>query len=129
MKTLERFTSSDANELYGISNWAGGYFRIGKKGLLEATPTLTKHGVALTDIIDDVLARDESLPLIIRFPQILEHRVELLYEVFGAAIHEYKYPGKYQGVLPIKVNQRRVVVETIAEIGRASCRERVLNLV
>ena len=118
MKTLERFTSSDANELYGISNWAGGYFRIGKKGLLEATPTLTKHGVALTDIIDDVLARDESLPLIIRFPQILEHRVELLYEVFGAAIEEYNYPGKYQGVLPIKVNQRRVVVETLAAAGK-----------
>jgi arginine decarboxylase len=118
LKTLERFTSADANELYGISNWGGGYFRIGKKGLLEATPTGGKHGVALLDIIDDVLARDETLPLVVRFPQILEQRVNLLYSVFRAAMREYDYPGGYQGVLPIKVNQRRVVVETLAEAGK-----------
>jgi arginine decarboxylase len=118
LKTLERFTSADAGEMYGIQNWAGGYFRIGKKGLLEATPTGGKHGVALLDIVKDVIARDESLPLIIRFPQILEDRVRLLNDIFRDAIKEYNYPGSYQGVLPIKVNQRRVVVETLAEAGK-----------
>jgi arginine decarboxylase len=118
LKTLERFTPTDAAELYGIQNWSGGYFRVGKKGVLEATPTQSKNGVALVDIVDDVLQRDESLPLIIRFPQILEDRVRLLNEVFQNAILEYDYPGKYQGVLPIKVNQRRVVVETLAQAGQ-----------
>ncbi len=116
MSTLERFTVTDATEVYGVHNWSGGYFRVGASGKLEATPT-GEHSVAIQDVIDRLVARGESLPLLVRFPQILESRVRQLNEAFQQAIVEYAYPGKYQGVYPIKVSQRRVVVETIAKAG------------
>jgi arginine decarboxylase len=119
LKTLERFTIADAAEVYGVPSWAGGYFRISEAGLLEATPTQNGVSVPLIAILEELKKRDEALPVIIRFPQILESRVAGLNAAFASAIAEYKYPGTYQGVFPIKVNQRRVVVETIAKAGRA----------
>lgn len=118
MKTLEKFTTTDAAELYGVSSWSGGYFRVSESGLLEATPTQNGAAVALSAILEELKKRDEALPVIIRFPQILESRVRGLHAAFEAAISEYNYPSKYQGVFPIKVNQRRVVVETISKAGR-----------
>jgi arginine decarboxylase len=115
--TLEHFSSSDAAELYGVSSWGSGFFRV-NRGRIEATPLgQDGPGVALQDIIEKLVARGESLPLTLRFPQILEARVKQLYDCFAAAISEYQYPGGYQGVFPIKVNQRRMVVETIANAG------------
>jgi arginine decarboxylase len=116
LNTLERFTVSDAAELYGVPNWSGGFFRVSTSGKLEAT--INGAGVAIDDVIDRVTTRAESLPLIVRFPQILEARVRQLNEAFRTAIAEYNYPGQYQGVFPIKVNQRRIVVETIARAGQ-----------
>ncbi len=117
MTTLERFSSEHAAEMYGVPHWSNGYFRVSQKGLVEATPE-GNSGVALTDIIEAVRARDVSLPVIIRFPQILASRVEALNKAFISAIAEYNYPGTYQGVFPIKVNQRRMVVETVAQAGK-----------
>jgi arginine decarboxylase len=118
LKTLERFTTTDAAEIYGVPSWAGGYFRIAESGLLEATPTQNGVSVPLVEILEELKKRDEALPVIIRFPQVLESRVAGLNAAFQAAIAEYNYPGTYQGVFPIKVNQRRVVVETIVKAGR-----------
>ncbi|GGK30869.1 biosynthetic arginine decarboxylase [Deinococcus malanensis] len=110
------FTTVDAAELYQVPNWSGGWFRVSDKGQLEATTSPGLH-VPLRAIVDEIVDRGESLPVILRFPQVLAGRVKHLNEVFGQAIAEYGYTGHYQGVFPIKVNQRRAVVETVASAG------------
>ncbi|ACO45270.1 biosynthetic arginine decarboxylase [Deinococcus deserti] len=110
------FTTADAAELYQVPNWSGGWFRVSDKGQLEATTSPGLH-VPLRAIVDEIVDRGESLPVILRFPQVLAGRVKHLNEVFGQAIAEYGYTRHYQGVFPIKVNQRRAVVETVASAG------------
>lgn len=110
------FTTADAAELYQIPNWSGGWFRVSDKGMVEATPAPGLHA-SLRAIVDEIVDRGESLPVILRFPQVLAGRVKHLNEAFQAAINEYNYSGHYQGVFPIKVNQRRAVVETVAAAG------------
>ncbi|THF69239.1 biosynthetic arginine decarboxylase [Deinococcus sp. Arct2-2] len=110
------FTTVDAAELYQVPNWSGGWFRVSDKGQMEVTPAPGLHA-PLRAIIDEIVERGESLPVILRFPQVLAGRVKHLNEAFGAAITEYGYKGHYQGVFPIKVNQRRAVVETVAAAG------------
>ncbi|PYE55782.1 biosynthetic arginine decarboxylase [Deinococcus yavapaiensis] len=110
------FTSDDAAELYGVQNWSSGFFRVNEKGQVEVTPAPGVSAV-LKDVVDELVERGESLPIILRFPQVLAGRVKQLNEAFRTAIREYGYGGSYQGVFPIKVNQRRMVVETIAEAG------------
>ena len=110
------FTPTDAAELYQVPNWSGGWFRVSDKGVLEVTPAPGLHA-SLRAIVDEIVDRGESLPVILRFPQVLAGRVKHLNEAFQAAINEYNYSGHYQGVFPIKVNQRRAVVETVAAAG------------
>lgn len=110
------FSSTDAAELYQVPNWSSGWFRISEEGVLEVTPYAHLH-TPLRHIVDEVVDRGESLPIILRFPQILAGRVQHLNQAFRSAIEEYGYNNHYQGVFPIKVNQRRVVVESIAEAG------------
>ena len=109
-----RFTPADSDELFSIRAWSGGYFNVQPSGKLAVNPG-NSHNVALTDIIKELRTDGKSLPLILRFPQILEDRIKRLNEAFQASINEAGYTSTYQGVYPIKVNQRRVVVETIAE--------------
>jgi len=111
-----RFTPADAAELYGIPNWSSGYFRLSDGGKIEVTPGPGLHAT-LHDIAQELVDRGESMPVILRFPQVIAARVKQLNEAFRGAIREYGYTGAYQGVYPIKVNQRRMVVETIAESG------------
>ncbi|HWG85432.1 MAG TPA: biosynthetic arginine decarboxylase [Deinococcales bacterium] len=118
MNTLERFAVQDAAEIYGVPYWGTGYFRANKTGKIETTPQhATGPGIVLQDVVDELVRRGESLPVILRFPQILRSRLKQLNAAFRHAVEEYQYPGRYQGVFPIKVNQRRVVVETIAAAG------------
>lgn len=110
------FSSTDAAELYQVPNWSSGWFRVSEEGILEVTPH-TNLQTPLRHIVDEIVDRGESLPIILRFPQILAGRVQHLNQAFRSAIEEYGYNNHYQGVFPIKVNQRRVVVESIAEAG------------
>jgi arginine decarboxylase len=73
--------------------------------------------VSIPSIIEGLKAAGRSLPVILRFPQIIEDRLDRINQAFQASIREAGYKARYQGVYPIKVNQRRVVVETIAEYG------------
>lgn len=111
-----RFTPADAAELYGIPNWSSGFFRVNDAGKVEVTPA-PGLSATLSDIIDELVGRGESMPIILRFPQVISARVRQLNEAFRAAMREYQYEGRYQGVFPIKVNQRRMVVETVAQAG------------
>ncbi len=110
------FSIGDADELYGVRSWSTGYFGISPRGELTVAHR-GEAGVPMVDIIDAIRERGHDLPMVLRFPDIIEDRLDRINEAFATAIREAEYRSTYQGVFPIKVNQRRVVVETIAEYG------------
>ncbi len=106
-------------KLYQIKGWGEPYFRVNAVGHVEVRPDPTQdRGIDLFDLTQALGERGLDLPLLIRFPNILQDRIRLLNECFGNAIREYEYPGAYRGVFPIKVNQQRHLVEEIVESGR-----------
>ncbi len=110
------FTIQDANDLYSIDAWGAGYFGVDQAG--ELTVKVPGQApVSLFQIVAELDRRDQAMPFVLRFPQILEHRLDRLNTAFSGAIQAAGYQGHYQGVYPIKVNQRKMVVETIAEYG------------
>ena len=113
------WTIEDARHLYNITRWGAGYFDINAAGHVVATP-LQAAGAAVdvTDIIEEAKARGLRFPCLIRFQDILRHRVESINVAFRAAIKEFNFQGKYRGVFPIKVNQLREVVEEILDAGK-----------
>ena len=109
----------EASALYGIPNWGKGFFHVSEEGELVVRPTREAYrGVALKQIVDDVALRGITTPMVIRFPQILSAAVQSLNEAFARAIEEFDYGNVFRGVFPIKVNQKRVVVQQIIEAGR-----------
>jgi arginine decarboxylase len=110
---------SDARNLYNIDRWGAKYFDINEEGHVVARP-LQEAGAAvdLTDVIEEAKGRGLKFPLLIRFQDILRHRVDAINQAFRNAITEFNYQGRYCGVFPIKVNQLREVVEEILEAGR-----------
>jgi arginine decarboxylase len=108
-----------ARTLYNIDRWGAKYFDINDEGRVVARP-LQESGIAvdLTDVVEEAKARGLRFPLLIRFQDILRHRVESLNQAFRNSIAEYNYQGKYRGVFPIKVNQLREVVEEILDAGK-----------
>ena len=108
-----------ARNLYNIQRWGAKYFDINDAGHVVATP-LEDAGSAvdITDVIEEAKGRGLKFPVLIRFQDILRHRVEAINTAFRNSITEYNYQGKYRGVFPIKVNQLREVVEEILEAGK-----------
>ncbi|HEX3626193.1 MAG TPA: biosynthetic arginine decarboxylase [Verrucomicrobiae bacterium] len=108
-----------ARALYNIHRWGAKYFDINDAGHVVARP-LQDAGVAvdLTDVIEEARGRGLKFPLLIRFQDILRHRVEAINKAFQSSIAEFNYQGKYRGVFPIKVNQLREVVEEILDAGK-----------
>jgi len=117
--TPPRWTIADALETFAIRNWGQGYFGINEKGNVCVHPAgPDTPSFDLRDLVQEVSRRGISLPLLIRFSDVLRHRVVHLNEAFKKAISEHGYQARYQGVYPIKVNQHRFVVEQIVEAGR-----------
>ncbi len=108
-----------ARNLYNIQRWGAKYFDINDAGHVVARP-LEEAGTAvdLTDVIEEAKSRGLKFPLLIRFQDILRHRVEAINTAFRNSISEFNYQGKYRGVFPIKVNQLREVVEEILDAGK-----------
>src|SRR3981189_3285462 len=108
-----------ARSLYNIDRWGAKYFDINDAGHVVARP-LQEAGasVDITDVIEEAKGRGLKFPLLIRFQDILRHRVESINLAFRNSITEYNYQGKYRGVFPIKVNQLREVVEEILDAGK-----------
>ena len=108
-----------ARGLYNIQRWGAKYFDINEAGHVVATP-LQEAGVAvdITDVIEEAKARGLKFPVLIRFQDILRHRVESINLAFRNSIAEFSYQGAYRGVFPIKVNQLREVVEEILDAGK-----------
>src|SRR5690242_10610698 len=108
-----------AREMYNVHRWGAKYFDINDAGHVVATPQQENGApVDLTDVIEEAKARGLRFPLLIRFQDILRHRVEAINLAFRNAITEFNYQGRYRGVFPIKVNQLREVVEEILEAGK-----------
>jgi len=109
-----------ARTLYNIQRWGAKYFDINDAGHVVARP-LQEAGAAvdITDVIEEARGRGLKFPLLIRFQDILRHRVEAINTAFRNSIAEFNFQGKYRGVFPIKVNQLREVVEEILDAGKA----------
>src|ERR1022692_3698976 len=108
-----------ARALYNISRWGAKYFDINDAGHVVAKPLQDAGAtVDLTDVIEEAKGRGLKFPLLIRFQDILRHRVEAINKAFHNSIAEFNYQGKYRGVFPIKVNQLREVVEEILDAGK-----------
>ena len=105
-------------ELYQIGGWGQPYFSINAAGHVEVHPDPSSdQGIDLYDLARQLQMRGLDFPLLVRFPDILQHRIQLINECFQKAIDDYGYPGKYRGVYPIKVNQQRHLVEEIVSAG------------
>ena len=116
----ESWSVDDARDLYMIDRWGGGYFDVSAKGNMSVAPLQIRgRSIEIRDILEQAKTEEGlKAPLVIRFQDILHHRVRTLNEAFIKAIAESKYRGAYRGVFPIKVNQLREVVEEILEAGR-----------
>src|SRR6187401_3116066 len=108
-----------ARSLYNIDRWGAKYFDINEAGHVVAKP-LQEAGasVEITDVIEEAKGRGLKFPCLIRFQDILRHRVESVNLAFRNSIREINYQGQYRGVFPIKVNQLREVVEEILDAGK-----------
>jgi len=118
LPTHEQWTTSDASELYEVARWGKGYFSINGAGHLVVHPTKEPaRAIDLKQLADDLQARGINLPLLIRFRDILKHRLGDIHDAFQTAITQHQYTGQYVCVYPIKVNQQRQVVEEVLSFG------------
>jgi len=112
------WTVADAAELYGVARWGGEYFSVNEAGHVIAHPTGDPNlSIDLRQLVEDLQARDLEPPLLLRFTDILRHRLDAMAGAFRNAIADYGYRGNYRCVYPIKVNQQRHVVEEVLDIG------------
>jgi len=115
----DRWTTAEAAELYDVASWGKGYFSVGKNGNLFVHPEKdASRSIDLKELVDNLQLRGISLPILIRFGEILKHRLGEMHQAFQNAIAEHSYKGSYCCVYPIKVNQQRQVVEEVFEYGR-----------
>jgi len=116
---VQPWTIESARNLYNIQRWGAKYFDINDAGHVTARPLQDAGAtVDLTDVIEEAKGRGLKFPLLIRFQDILRHRVEAINKAFQNSIAEFNFQGKYRGVFPIKVNQLREVVEEILDAGK-----------
>ena len=116
----DRWTTTDAAETYDVASWGKGYFSVGENGNLFVHPTKeAERRIDLKQLVDTLGWRGISLPILIRFADILKHRLGDMFQAFDSSIREHGYQGNYCCVYPIKVNQQRQVVEEVFKFGRA----------
>ena len=115
----ERWTVADAAELYDVASWGKGYFSVGSNGHVWVHPAKDPaRGIDLRELVEKLELRGISLPILVRFGEILKHRLGELHQAFQNSIAEHGYKGGYCCVYPIKVNQQRQVVEEVFKFGR-----------
>jgi len=110
---------ADSASLYGLDRWGEPYFSVNGRGHITVQPQGERGGsLDLVELVQGLQGRNLGLPLLLRFDDILEDRLERLHAAFGRAIAQYGYGGRYQGVFPVKCNQQRHVVEELVESGK-----------
>jgi arginine decarboxylase len=116
---VDTWSAAQSASLYGLDRWGDPYFSVNARGHVLVQPRGERGGALdLVELVRGLQGRDLALPLLIRFDDILEDRLERLHAAFARAIAQYGYDGRYQGVFPIKCNQQRHVVEQLMETGR-----------
>jgi arginine decarboxylase len=104
---------------YNVDRWGGGYFTINSSGNVEARPLQENGGsIDILEVVNEARSRGLGFPLVIRFQDLLRHRVESVNRAFQTAMSEFGYRNEYRGVFPIKVNQLREVIEEIVDAGQ-----------
>ena len=116
---LSTWTTADSAALYGLDRWGEPYFSVNGRGHISVQPQGERGGsLDLLELVQGLQGRNLGLPLLIRFDDILEDRLERLHGAFERAIAQYGYGGRYQGVFPVKCNQQRHVVEELVTCGK-----------
>lgn len=115
---MKKWTIEDSKELYNICGWGTSYFGINDKGDVYVTPCKDNTQIDLRDIMDELALRDINAPVLLRFPDILDNRIEKTASCFQKAKEEYGYKGENFVIYPIKVNQMQPVVEEIISHGK-----------
>ena len=115
---MRKWRIEDSAELYNINGWGLKYFSINEKGHVAVTPREGYASVDLKELMDELQVRDVTSPVLLRFPDILDNRIEKISKCFQQAAEEYGYTSKNFIIYPIKVNQMRPVVEEIVSHGK-----------
>lgn len=115
---MKKWTIEDSKELYNINGWGVSYFGINEKGNAYVTPCKDNTQIDLRDVMDELTLRNVSAPVLLRFPDILDNRIEKTASCFEQASKEYDYKGENFIIYPIKVNQMQPVVEEIISHGQ-----------
>ena len=114
-----QWTIEDSLELYQAPKWGQGYFNINAAGHVVVRPDgSAEREIDLFEVVQGLKARDLSTPVVVRFSDILHHRLARLHKAFAQAIAENDYKNRYCAVFPIKVNQQRLVVEEVYRYGK-----------
>jgi arginine decarboxylase len=116
------WSTENSCEIYGIKAWGQGYFRINEKGNVTVNPAgldpALSSSLDLYELTQDLLDRGIRVPIMIRFPDIIKSRVDLINNCFANAIKDHNYKGQYTGVYPIKVNQQKQLVQELIKHGQ-----------
>ncbi|MDE6545078.1 MAG: biosynthetic arginine decarboxylase, partial [Paramuribaculum sp.] len=115
---MRKWRIDDSEELYNIKGWGLSYFSINDRGHVAVTPRAGYASVDLKEVMDELQVRDVTAPVLLRFPDILDNRIEKISNCFANAAKEYGYEASNFIIYPIKVNQMRPVVEEIVSHGR-----------
>ena len=115
------WTVDDSVDCYGIDAWGRHLFSVTADGTLQVRPkgpgTLA---VDLDELTDELVDRGIELPILVRFPDIVQARIQRMFRCFAEASQMYGFQGRYRGVYPIKVNQQRHLVEDLVRYASES---------
>jgi len=117
-KPASTWSAAQSEEFYGFKRWGSGHYLVDGEGFVAVQPRADGRNIRVLDVINEALGMGLKAPMVIRFQDLLRHRVIQLNEMFRKAIREEGYRGDYRGVFPIKVNQLREVVDEIIAAGK-----------
>ena len=115
---MRKWRIEDSEELYNIGGWGINYFGVNEKGHVYVAPRKGDTKIDLKELVDELYVRDITAPVLLRFPDILDNRIEKTAECFKIAAKQYDFQAEHFIIYPIKVNQMRPVVEEIISHGK-----------
>lgn len=115
---MKKWTIEDSKELYNINGWGVSYFGINEQGNVFVSPCKDNTRIDLQEVMHELALRDVTTPVLLRFPDILDNRIEQTASCFQEAKKAYDYKAENFIIYPIKVNQMQPVVEEIISHGR-----------
>ncbi|MBS0663112.1 MAG: biosynthetic arginine decarboxylase [Verrucomicrobia bacterium] len=117
-KSASAWSAAKSEEHYGFKRWGAGHMAVDDEGYVNVHPRADDRSIRIMDVVEEALGMGLKAPMVVRFQDLLRHRVIQLNESFVKAIKEEGYKGEYRGVFPIKVNQLREVVDEIILAGK-----------